>query len=44
MKGIGAVISATIRNNLRSRNLVIIYVGIALMCAVGVAAIFCLSV
>jgi cytochrome b561 len=39
MKGIGPVISATIRNNLRSRNFVIIYVGIALMCAAAVGVL-----
>jgi ABC-type transport system involved in multi-copper enzyme maturation permease subunit len=40
MKGIGAVINATIRNNLRSRNFVIIYVGIALMCAAAIGVLF----
>ena len=42
MRNISPVISTSIRNNLRSKTLTIIFVGLALMFAVGVAAIFCL--
>jgi len=42
MRDIGPVINASIRNNLRSRNLVIIFVGLGVMIVTALALIYCL--
>jgi ABC-type transport system involved in multi-copper enzyme maturation permease subunit len=42
MKGIGPVITTSIRNNLRSRNLIILFVGLAVMIVVALTLIFSL--
>lgn len=43
MRDIGPIITTSIRNNLRTKTLTVVFVGVALMCVVGLALIFCLS-
>jgi len=43
MRDIGPIITASIRNSLRSKTMTVVFVGVALMCVVGFALIFCLG-
>lgn len=42
MREIGLIINTSIRNNLRSKPVTIVFVSVALMCAVGLALTFCI--
>ena len=42
MRDIGLIITTSIRNNLRLKTLIIVFIGVALMCVAGISLFFCL--
>ena len=42
MRDIALIITTSIRNNLRLKTLIIVFIGVALMCVAGIALFFCL--
>src|SRR4030042_843737 len=42
MRDKGLIIPTSIRNNLRLKTLIIVFIGVALMCVAGIALFFCL--